>query len=79
MPRKPSRGATPLCFGAPYSHAIVRAMPAKKTVLTDEERAKRIRETAREIGTDDDPKTLDRAVKKVIASKPQPFAGGTKR
>lgn len=44
-------------------------MPAKKTKLTDEERAKRIRETAREIGTDNDPKSLERAFKKIIRPK----------
>jgi hypothetical protein len=44
-------------------------MPRKKTVLTDEERAKRIRETAREIGASNDPKVLDKAIKR-IASKP---------
>jgi hypothetical protein len=45
------------------------SMPRKKTILTDEERAKRIRETARELGTDNDPKALDRAFKKVIRPK----------
>ena len=34
---------------------------------TDEERAKRIRETAREIGASNDPKALDKALKKIIA------------
>jgi hypothetical protein len=41
-------------------------MPAKKTKPTDAERAKRIRETAREIGTDNDPKSLERAFRKVV-------------
>lgn len=41
-------------------------MPAKKTNLTDAERARRIRETAREIGTDNDPASFDRAFKKVV-------------
>lgn len=45
------------------------SMPAKKTSLTDAERAKRIRETARELGTDDDPESLERAVKKVVRLK----------
>jgi hypothetical protein len=50
-------------------------MPAKKTNLTDAERAKRIRETAREIGTDNDPESLERAFKKVVARhKPPPDA-----
>jgi hypothetical protein len=44
-------------------------MPAKKTTLTDAERAKRIRETAREIGTDNDPESLERAFKKVVRPK----------
>lgn len=41
-------------------------MPAKKTKLTDTERAKRIRETARDLGTSNDPKDLERAFKKVV-------------
>ena len=41
-------------------------MPAKKYTLTDAERAKRIRETAREIGTDQSPKALERVFKKVV-------------
>jgi hypothetical protein len=44
-------------------------MPTKKTKLTDAERAKRIRETAREIGTDNDPESLERAFKKVVRLK----------
>ena len=45
------------------------AMPAKKTVLTDAERAKRIREAARKIGASDDSNVLDKALKKIIISK----------
>jgi hypothetical protein len=45
------------------------SMPAKKTTLTDAERAKRIRETAREIGTDNDPESLEMAFKKVVRPK----------
>jgi hypothetical protein len=41
-------------------------MPAKKTVLTDAERAKRIREAAEKIGASNDPKVLDRALKKIV-------------
>jgi hypothetical protein len=41
-------------------------LPAKKTTLTDAERAKRIRETAREIGTDNDPASFERAFDKVV-------------
>ena len=44
-------------------------MPAKKTNLTDAERAKRIHETAREIGADNDPEALERAFKKVVRAK----------
>jgi hypothetical protein len=44
-------------------------VPAKKTTLTDAERAKRIRETAREIGTDNDPKSLERAFDNVVRPK----------
>ena len=43
-------------------------MPAKKTTLTDAERAKRIRETAREVGTDNDPASFDRAFDKVAGA-----------
>jgi hypothetical protein len=41
-------------------------MPAKKAKLTDAERAKRIRETAREVGTDNDPASFERAFEKVV-------------
>jgi hypothetical protein len=50
-------------------------MPAKKTMLTDTERAKRIRETAREIGTDESPEVFERAFNKVVSkrqSDPEP-------
>ena len=36
-------------------------MPAKKTKLTEAERAKRIREAAREHETDNDPASFERA------------------
>ena len=39
--------------------------------MTDAERAKRIRETAREIGIDNDPASFDRAVKKVVRPAPR--------
>jgi hypothetical protein len=45
-------------------------MPAKKTKLSDAERAKRIREAARELGTDNDPEAMERAFQKVARSKP---------
>ena len=41
-------------------------MPAKKTTITDEERAKRIRETARKAETSNDPKDFDRAFEKIV-------------
>jgi len=41
-------------------------MPAKLSKLSDAERAKRIRETAREIGTDNDPKSFERAFAAVV-------------
>jgi hypothetical protein len=44
-------------------------MPRKQRTLTDEERAKRIRETAREIGTDESPKAFERAFEKVVGPK----------
>ncbi len=48
-------------------------MPAKKTQLTDAERAKRIRETARKIEADESPEALDLAFKKIMSkSVPRP-------
>jgi hypothetical protein len=48
-------------------------MPAKKTAtLTDAERAKRMRELARETGADNDPATLDQALRKIVARRPEP-------
>ena len=44
-------------------------MPAKKTALTDAERAKRIKETAREIETDNDPMSFERAFSTVVKRK----------
>ena len=41
-------------------------MPAKKKTLTDAERAKRIREVAREVGTDNDPASFERAFAAVV-------------
>ena len=41
-------------------------MPAKKTHLTDAERAKRIRETARKIEASESPKDFDKAFKSVM-------------
>jgi hypothetical protein len=40
-------------------------MPAKKTILTEEERAARLREIAKERETSDDPKDFESAFKKV--------------
>ncbi len=47
-------------------------MPAKKTALTEEERAKRIREAARELGTDNSAKSFDKAFKSVVTTKKNP-------
>jgi hypothetical protein len=44
-------------------------MPRKAHTLTDEERAKRIRETAEEIGASNNPKDFERAFEKVVRSK----------
>jgi hypothetical protein len=44
-------------------------MPKKKTVLTEAERRKRIRETARALETSDDPKDFERAFKIVASSR----------
>ncbi|MEA2857966.1 MAG: hypothetical protein QOC72_5 [Methylobacteriaceae bacterium] len=46
-------------------------MPAKKTQLTDAERAKRIRDAAREHETSNDPEAMERAFKKVVRPKPE--------
>jgi len=54
-------------------------MPAKKTTLTDAERAKRIRDTAREIGTDNDPKSFERAFAKVVHVEKEQQSQGAKR
>ena len=54
-----------------------RSTPAKKTQITDAARAKRIRETAREIGTSNDPKDFERAFAKVTkqaTEAPEPAA-----
>jgi hypothetical protein len=46
-------------------------MPSKKYSISDEERAKRLRETAREIETAESHKAFDRAFKKVVRAKPE--------
>ena len=53
-------------------------MPAKKSTLTDAERAKGIRETAREAEADNDPATLDRALR-AIAQRAQASPKATPR
>ena len=48
-------------------------MPRKKRAITDAERAKRIRELAREVDASNDPAVLDQALGKIAkpeASKP---------
>lgn len=52
-------------------------MPAKKTKLTEAERAKRIREAAIEHGTSDDPKEFEAALKKVTAPPKAGRRGGS--
>lgn len=47
-------------------------MPAKKTILTDAERARRIRETARKIEASDDAKVVERALKRITSVKSAP-------
>lgn len=41
-------------------------MPAKKTILTDAERAKRLREAARERETGNDPADFEQAFRKIV-------------
>jgi hypothetical protein len=47
-------------------------MPAKKQQITDEERAKRLRETAREIGTSDNPEDFELVFKRVTRAPTKP-------
>ena len=47
-------------------------MPPKKEALTDAERAKRIRDLAREAETDNDPKSFERPFEKVIRAPQRP-------
>lgn len=47
-------------------------MPKKVNQITDAERAKRMRELARETGADNDPATLDRALRKIAERRPKP-------
>jgi hypothetical protein len=44
-------------------------MPRKAHTLTDEERRRRIEETAKEIGTSNDPKDFERAFRRVAPPK----------
>jgi hypothetical protein len=41
-------------------------MPAKKTTMTDEERAKRIREAAEQLETDEAPEAFERAFGTIV-------------
>lgn len=41
-------------------------MPAKKHQITDDERAKRIREAARELETSENPRDFERAFHKIV-------------
>jgi hypothetical protein len=51
-------------------------MPAKKTILTEEQRAKNIREAAEKIGASNDPKILDEALKGLKPSAPRSRPSG---
>jgi hypothetical protein len=44
-------------------------MPAKKHTLTDEERARRLQETAREIEADETGEAFERAFRKIVPPK----------
>ena len=46
-------------------------MPAKKTVLTDAERAANMRKLAREAEADNDPASLDKALRKIVERPPE--------
>ena len=48
-------------------------MPAKKMTLTNEERAKRIRHTARKAETSNDPADFEKALGKVLKVKAAPL------
>jgi 5'-3' exonuclease len=48
---------------------ILSAMPAKKQTLSDEERARRLQETAREIEADETGEAFERAFKKIVQPK----------
>lgn len=54
-------------------------MPAKKHTLTDEERAARIREAAREHETDNDPQSFERIFKDVVRPKKPENDGDAQR
>jgi len=53
-------------------HGRVALMPAKKTLLTEEERRKRLDEAANKLGTSDDPKDLEKALKKIAPKTKNP-------
>lgn len=50
-------------------------MPKKQTVLSDEERSKRIKETARDIEAGNDPEAFERVFKTVVKSSPDKTLG----
>jgi hypothetical protein len=54
-------------------------MADKKSDLTDAERAERIRETARELGTSKDPKDFERAFERVVKATPGHPISGNRR
>lgn len=49
-------------------------MPKKKHTISDEERAKRLKETARALETSNDPKDFERAFKRVVPVTRKPSA-----
>jgi hypothetical protein len=46
-------------------------MPAKKTQITDAERAANMRKLAREVEADNDPASLDKALRKIVERGPE--------
>jgi hypothetical protein len=47
-------------------------LPAKKTQITDADRAKNMKALAREVGASEDPDALDAALRKIAERQPEP-------
>ena len=60
------------CGARSLKNCSDKLVPAKKQHITDEERAKRLRELARESGTSNSPEDFERAFKKVVPKPPSP-------